>query len=53
MATLISIFTELAANRRAVIESKNVKAFHKAASAHGLKYEIGPHESGKSVLITI
>ena len=51
--TLISIFTELAANGRVVIPSANVKSFHRAAVAHGMRYEIGPHTSGQSVLITI
>lgn len=53
MARLISIFTELLNNGSAVIQSNEVKSFHKAASAHGLKYEIGPKESGKTVLVTI
>lgn len=53
MANLISVFAELANTGRAIIESANVNSFHKAAKAHGLRYEIGPHTSGKTVLVTI
>ena len=53
MAKLISIFTELATTGRAIVESNQIKSFNKAANAHGLRYEIGPHDSGKTVLITI
>jgi len=53
MANLIKQFTELLTEGSVVIESSNLKGFHKCAAAHNVKYEIGPHVAGKSVLITI
>lgn len=50
---LIDIFSELVANGRAIVPSDKVKEFSKAAKAHSIRYEIGPHVAGKSVLITI
>ena len=50
---LINIFSELIANGKVVIPSDKVKEFNKAARAHSMRYEIGPHIAGKSVLITI
>lgn len=50
---LTQVFAELIANRCVAIQSNQVREFHKAASAHNLKYEIGPHICGKTVLITI
>jgi ABC-type cobalamin transport system ATPase subunit len=53
MAGLIKQFTELLTEGSVVIESSNLKSFHKCASAHGMRYEVGPNVAGKSVLITI
>ena len=53
MTCLTQIFAELCANGSAVLASSEVKSFNKAANAHGVKYEIGPHVAGKSVLVTI
>lgn len=53
MANLINIFVELTTKGSTILPSTEVKGFNKVAQAHGLKYEIGPHNCGKSVLITI
>lgn len=53
MPNLIHAFSELLANGKVVIASNQVKEFNKCANAHKVKYEIGPHISGQSVLITI
>ena len=50
---LSQVFSELLANGSVAIPSNEVREFHKAANAHSLKYEIGPHICGKTVLITI
>lgn len=53
MAKLIKQFTELITTGSVTIESSELKGFHKCASAHGVRYEVGPNVAGKSVLITI
>ena len=53
MAKLIKQFTELLTTGSVTIESSELKGFHKCAASHGVRYEVGPHVSGKSVLITI